>query len=73
MSALGHKRTLPNVCAMSALPLIADMCDAKTNVCFGPTADIDLSLTNRGDGSQLLLHSTPSPPRGRQAHAAGHF
>ena len=43
------------------------------NVRQGPTADIDLSLTNRGDGSQLLLRSTPSPPRGRQAHAAGHF
>ena len=36
MSALGQKRTYALQQAMSALPPKADMCDAKTNVCFGP-------------------------------------
>ena len=58
---------------VSALPSKVDVCGANGDVGYGPKADIDLSLTNRGDGSRLLLYSTPSPPRGRQAHAAGHF
>ena len=30
----------PLLCAMSALPPIADMCGANADVCFGPKADI---------------------------------
>jgi hypothetical protein len=40
MSALGQKRTLPHVRAMSALPPIADMCSALPYVRFVPKADI---------------------------------
>jgi hypothetical protein len=40
MSALGHKRTYAVQKGMSALPPIADIRDAKTNVCFVPKADI---------------------------------
>ena len=40
MSALGQKRTFAVQKGMSALPPIADMCDATRDVRFGPTADI---------------------------------
>jgi hypothetical protein len=40
MSALGQKQTYAAQQVMSALPPKADMCDAKTNVCFGPIADM---------------------------------
>ena len=40
MSALGHKRTFCGAKAMSALPPIADIRSAKTNVCFVPLADL---------------------------------
>ena len=42
MSALGHKRTYAVQKGMSALPPIADMCGAKTNVRLVPIADIGL-------------------------------
>jgi hypothetical protein len=44
--------------AMSALPPIADMCGAKTNVRFGPTADIHraspVTCWNCGKGRQPI-------------------
>jgi hypothetical protein len=40
MSALGHKQTCAMQEPMSALPPKADMCGAKTNVRFGPIADM---------------------------------
>jgi len=40
MSALGHKRTYAPQKAMSALPLIADICVAQAHVRFGPKADL---------------------------------
>jgi hypothetical protein len=41
MSALGQKQTCAAHQAMSALPPIADMCDAKRDVRFVAKADID--------------------------------
>ena len=41
MSALGQKQTCAAEKVMSALPPIADMCDAKTNVRFVPTGHRD--------------------------------
>jgi hypothetical protein len=41
MSALGQKRTLQDVNAMSALPPKADIPDGELNVRFVPIADID--------------------------------
>ena len=43
MSALGQKQTCAAQKVMSALPPIADMCGAKTNVRFVPKADIKAS------------------------------
>ena len=40
MSALGQKQTWPDVCAMSALTPIADMCGHGWNVRFVPDTDI---------------------------------
>src|SRR5262245_60964305 len=40
MSAVGQKRTFAMQKGMSALPPKADICDALTDVCFGPIADI---------------------------------
>src|SRR5215469_14106023 len=40
MSALGQKRTLGHVRAMSALPPKADIGTQRGNVCFVPKADI---------------------------------
>jgi len=40
MSALGQKRTLEYVSAMSALPPKADIGTQSWNVCFVPKADI---------------------------------
>jgi len=40
MSALGQKQTFAVQYIMSALPPIADMCSALTDVRFGPKADI---------------------------------
>jgi hypothetical protein len=47
MSALGHKQTFAVQNVMSALPQIADMCDAKTDVRFGPQADITPAMAAR--------------------------
>jgi hypothetical protein len=44
MSALGHKRTCALQWAMSALPPKADMCVALAYACFGPKADIRVSI-----------------------------
>ena len=46
MSALGHKRTFHDVPAMSALPPIADIAAAMSNVRFVPKADISCSLNH---------------------------
>jgi hypothetical protein len=43
MPALGQKRTYAVQKGMSALPPKADICSAKSNVRFGPEADIDLA------------------------------
>jgi hypothetical protein len=40
MSALGQKQTYAPQKRMSALPPIADMCGATSDVRFGPKADI---------------------------------
>jgi len=40
MSALGQKQTFALQQVMSALPPKADMFGARTEVCFGPIADI---------------------------------
>jgi hypothetical protein len=40
MSALGQKQTCALQNVMSALPPKADMCGAKTDVGYGPKADI---------------------------------
>ena len=48
MSALGHKRTLQQDHAMSALPPKADMCGAKRNVRFVPIADIRSTIRPLG-------------------------
>src|SRR5262245_51403364 len=40
MSALGQKQTFAPQKVMSALPLKADMCGARADVCYGPKADI---------------------------------
>jgi hypothetical protein len=64
MSALGHKQTFAPQKVMSALPLKADMRDAKTNVCFGPKADPVLfarSLHRRGEHSLIGLHDATLP------------
>jgi hypothetical protein len=45
MSALGQKQTFAPQKAMSALPLIVDMCGALGHVCFGPIADISVQVT----------------------------
>jgi hypothetical protein len=42
MSALGHWQTFAVNQPMSALPLKADMRDAKTEVRFGPLPDMEL-------------------------------
>jgi hypothetical protein len=47
MSALGHKRTLRRVRAMSALPPKADMDRACGDVRFVPKADICTPANNR--------------------------
>jgi hypothetical protein len=47
MSALGHKRTFRNAIVMSALPPKADIRGAKTDVRFGPKADIVDRLPRR--------------------------
>ena len=52
MSALGQKRTFAVQKGMSALPPIADMCSAKTNVRFVPKADI-YSITSSAMESTL--------------------
>jgi hypothetical protein len=57
MSALGHKRTLEPVKAMSALPPKADVCDATRDVRFGPEADIGAS---RDDLSHCASAIAPS-------------
>ena len=44
MSALGQKQTFVPQKAMSALPPIADMCGAKSDVRLVPIADIALSV-----------------------------
>jgi hypothetical protein len=44
MSALGQKQTLAPQTVMSALLPKADMCGAVAHVCFGPKADIFVSL-----------------------------
>jgi hypothetical protein len=59
MSALGHKRTFAPQWAMSALPPKADMCDATSDVRFGPIADIG--------GATLFDHFV-----GALLHAQGH-
>ena len=41
MSALGQKQTFSKVCAMSALPPIADMGTQPCNARFVPKADIE--------------------------------
>ena len=46
MSALGHKRTFAVHKPMSALPPIADIRSAKTNVRFVPIADIPRCLND---------------------------
>jgi hypothetical protein len=40
MSALGHKQTFAAKKGVSALPSIADMCGATSNIRFGPIADM---------------------------------
>jgi hypothetical protein len=40
MSALGHKRTLSCLNAMSALPPKADIRESRLNVRYGPGGDI---------------------------------
>jgi hypothetical protein len=45
MSALGHKRTCAPQKVMCALHPKADMCGATAYVCFGPIADIEVTLT----------------------------
>jgi|RhiMetdeSRZDD1v2_1073273.scaffolds.fasta_scaffold220566_2 hypothetical protein len=44
MLALAHD--VRPVCAMSALPLKADICSALAHVCFGPIADITHRWSN---------------------------
>jgi hypothetical protein len=43
MSALGQKRTFSEICAMSALPPIADIGTQCRNVRFVPKADMNLA------------------------------
>jgi hypothetical protein len=40
----GSRTDVRPVCAMSALPLKADICSALAHVCFGPKADIAITL-----------------------------
>src|SRR5262249_13892481 len=42
MSALGHKQTCATQTAMSALPPKADMCDATSDIRFGPRPKADI-------------------------------
>ena len=49
MSALGHKQTFALQWTMSALHLIADMCSATSDVCFGPIADIGTLFDHLAD------------------------
>ena len=51
---------------MSALPPIADMCDAKTNVRFVPIADIPLRLFDQfvGASNQVERYGDPERLRG---------
>jgi hypothetical protein len=58
MSALGHKRTYAVQKGMSALPPIADIRGAKTNVCFVPIADI----VNWQPLAKFDYHNTNVPP-----------
>jgi hypothetical protein len=44
MSALGHERTFAPQKVMSALPPKADMCGATAHVCYGPEADMSITL-----------------------------
>ena len=48
MSALGQKRTCAAQNVMSALPPIADRCDANRDVRFVPRADIQEAARTRG-------------------------
>ena len=52
MSALGQKRTLECIRAMSALPPKADIGTQPRNVCFVPKADI-MRCSNRRDPLKL--------------------
>ena len=72
MSAVGQKQTFAPQKAMSALPPKADICGAKTNVCFGPRADI-VPIRPRLSARHLLRRQRqklrrgfqdPSPPWG---------
>jgi hypothetical protein len=53
MSALGQKRTFPNVRPMSALPPKADIGTQSWNVRFVPKADI-MQCSNQSLGHTLL-------------------
>jgi hypothetical protein len=52
MSALGQKQTFAPQNVMSALPPKADMCGAKTDVRFGPKADIGPTSDEQSDAWQ---------------------
>jgi hypothetical protein len=58
MSALGHERTLPPVCAMSALPPIADINRGNRYVRFVPIADI-----RKTDGAKQKDRLTAALPK----------
>ena len=62
MSALGQKQTYALQKAMSALPLKADIRGAKTNVRFGPKADI---------GNDYDLSGSNATTRGKITRLAG--
>jgi hypothetical protein len=65
MSALGQKRTFAPQKGISALPPKADICAAKTNVRFGPKADIkddyDRSGSNAAARGRMILISVNPP------------
>ena len=61
MSALGHMRTFAVQTAMSALPPIADMSGAKSDVRLVPIADILINGETPGHCRGLISHKRSGP------------
>src|SRR5512132_2508558 len=60
MSALGHKQTCAPQKVMSPLHPKADMCDATSDVRYGPIADIQSRGCASGRNHEIFAQRTPN-------------